>query len=107
MLKEGVVSSAELRQMAIATIERLNPVLNAVVAPLYDHPGTGVPILLKDAGQELAGTPHWVGVAALRDAGSASSITTELATRFETAGFAIVAKGACPQLSTGATTEPS
>ena len=33
MLKEGVVSSDELRQMTIETIERLNPVLNAVVVP--------------------------------------------------------------------------
>ena len=29
-------------------------------------------MLLKDAGQEIAGTPHWVGVAALRDAGAAT-----------------------------------
>jgi len=36
-------------------------------------------LLLKEAGQEIAGTPHWVGVAALRDAGAASPATTSLA----------------------------
>ena len=39
-------------------------------------------MLIKDAGQELAGTPHWVGVAALRDAQSKSSATTALAKQF-------------------------
>lgn len=106
MLETGAISPTELHAAAVDTIERLDPVLHAVVIPLFDRPPTGVPMLLKDAGQELDGTPHWVGVAALRDAGSRSSTTTDLARRFEAGGFSIVGKGACPQLSTGATTEP-
>ena len=87
-------------------IERLDPMLGAVVTRLFERPGDGVPMLLKDAGQELAGTPHWVGVAALRDAGCRSVATTALARRFEAAGMSIIGKSACPQLSAGVTTEP-
>lgn len=101
-----MISASELRASTFDAIERLDEVLHAVVAPLFDHPGDGVPMLLKDAGQEIAGTPHWVGVAALRDAGSTSVVTTELAARFEAIGLSIVGKAACPQLSGGATTEP-
>jgi amidase len=65
-----------------------------------------VPILLKDAGQELAGTPHYAGVAALRDIGARSTTTTPLAAALEQQGFSIIGKAACPALSNGVTTEP-
>ena len=55
MLEEGLVSSEELRASVIEVIDRLNPVLAAVVIPPFDRPGAGVPMLLKDAGQCL---PH-------------------------------------------------
>src|SRR3954451_19743474 len=100
------MSGGELHAAVVATIERVDPALGSVVAPLFDRAVAGVPMLLKDAGQELAGAPHWVGVATLRDAGAVSSLTTPLAARFESVGFSIVGKAACPQLSAGATTEP-
>lgn len=106
LLDTGEVTAAELRELSIGTIERLDPALHAVVIPLFDRAGDGVPMLLKDAGQELDGTPHWVGVAALRDAGVRSTRTTELAAWFESNGFAIVGRAACPELSTGITCEP-
>ena len=106
LVAAGEVKAAELRELAVSTIERLNPTINAVVIPLFDRHGDGVPMLLKDACQELAGTQHWCGVAALRDAGAMSTRTTELAARFESSGFTIIGKAACPELSTGATTEP-
>jgi amidase len=106
MVKDGFLSAEELRAAVIENIQRLNPAINAVVIPLFDRPGSGVPMLLKDAGQELADTPHWVGVAALREAGAVSSTTTALAVKFEEAGFSFVGKGACPALSNGVTTEP-
>jgi amidase len=98
LLREGLISSSELRAVVVDAIERLDPVVHAVVIPLFEHPGDGVPMLLKDAGQEVAGTPHWVGVAALREVLNTSTATTELAERFETIGFSIVGKGACPPL---------
>jgi amidase len=106
LLQCGALGGAELRESVVETIERLNPLLNAVVSPLFDRPGQGVPILLKDAGQELAGTSHWVGVAALRDARVTSTGTTPLAAQIEAAGFVFIGKGACPPLSNGVSTEP-
>ncbi|MDY7106684.1 MAG: amidase [Actinomycetota bacterium] len=106
LVAAGEISPEELRAVAVDAIEHVDPSVGAVVAPLFDRPGDGVPMLLKDAGQELAGTPHWVGVAALRDAGARSMTTTGLVSRFERAGFSILGKAACPALSAGATTEP-
>lgn len=105
-LKDGVISASELRNITSQVLERVDPLIHAVVVPLFDRQATGVPMLVKDAGVEIAGTPHWVGVAALRDADARSARTTSLIKSFEGGGFSIIGKGACPQLSTGATTEP-
>ena len=105
-LQSGALGAKELRRSVTETIERLNPIVNAVVISLFDRPGSGVPILLKDAGQELVGTSHWVGVAALRDADVTSKRSTALALQLEAAGFDLIGKGACPPLSNGVTTEP-
>ena len=105
-LRDGVISVSELHDLTVKFIEEVDPLLHAVVIPLFDRPTEGIPMLLKDAGQEIAGTPHWVGVGALRDAAAKSSVTTRLVRQFEAAGFSVVGKAACPQLSIGATTEP-
>jgi amidase len=105
-LKDGLFTSAELHDMTVQLIESVDPLVRAVVIPLFDRPGLGVPMLVKDAGQEIAGAPHWLGVAALRDANARSAGTTSLVRRFEGGGFSVIGKGACPQLSSGATTEP-
>ncbi len=96
----------ELRDAGIRRCEALNPAVGFLVAALYERAPGGVPMLLKDAGQEIAGTPHWVGLAALREAGHRSAHTTALAARFEHAGFSIIGKSACPLLANGVTTEP-
>ena len=106
LLERGEVSAAELRDVGIEACETLDPTLAFLVSPLFDRAPPGVPMLLKDAGQEIAGTPHYVGVAALRDAGSRSPATTPLAARFEELGFSIIGKAACPALSSAVTTEP-
>jgi amidase len=106
LLRAGDVTPAELHETAMQAIEATEPAVHAIVAPLFDRPPSGVPMLLKDAGQEIDGTPHWVGVAALRDVDARSSRTTTLVRRFEDVGFSVIGKSACPQLSTGITTEP-
>jgi amidase len=117
LVDAGEVTAAELTAAAIERIEALDPHLGAVVIPLFERAteraaaqaserGTGVPILLKDAGEELAGTPHWVGTQGLRAAGHRSPATTALAARFEAHGFVIIGKSAVPELSAGSTTEP-
>lgn len=106
LLRSGAVSPTELRDAGIRRCERLDPQVGFLAAPTYERAPGGVPILLKDAGQELADTPHWAGLAALRDSGHRSTTTTPLVERFEGAGFSIIGKSACPPLSNGVTTEP-
>lgn len=106
LLERGEVTGQELRDTAIEACERLDPGLHFLVAPLFDRAPGGVPMLLKDAGQEIAGAPHYVGLSVLRDAGHRSTRTTSLAQRFEGAGFSIIGKAACPAFANGITTEP-
>ncbi len=119
LVRAGEVTPLELLDAAIARIESLNPRINGVITPLYelartqaaerqpDAPFDGVPMLLKDAGIEVEGTPYYVGSRVLRDMGHRSSRTTELARRLRRAGFVFVGKTNCPEFSSGVTTEPS
>lgn len=102
----GEAGAVELRDAGIGRCEALNPDIGFLVSALYERAPGGTPILLKDAGQEIAGTPHWAGLAALRDAGCRSTRTTSLARRLEGAGFSVIGKSACPPLANGVTTDP-
>jgi amidase len=118
LVRNRQVTPAELLEAAIARIERLNPQINAVITPLYDRardratavtaaaPFAGLPMLVKDACLQIEGTPYYVGTQILRDVGHVSGHTTELAKRFERAGFTIMAKTNVPCMSSGITTEP-
>lgn len=117
-VQSGELRPIEIVDEAIVRIEAANPALACVVIPLFDRarerasdtdtssPLAGVPMLLKDAGEELAGTPMWMGTQALRRAEHRSTTTTTLAGRFEELGASIVGKSACPELSASSTTEP-
>jgi amidase len=119
LVRSRKVSPVELLETAIARIEQLNPRINAVVTPLFeraraqvrhftafDAPFAGVPMLVKDASLEIEGTPYYIGLGPLRDINHTSTRTTELARRFERAGFSIAGKTNCPEFSSGITTEP-
>ena len=68
LVRTGEVSASELVEAAVTIIDRLNPQLNAVVHKLYDMaraavpevdrnaPFAGVPYLLKEIGDALAGS---------------------------------------------------
>ena len=75
------------------------------IAAGVSGPFAGVPLLLKDACQELAGTPHWIGTAVLHRENYLSATTTPLANLFERLGFVIVGKGNVPELSVSSSTE--
>ena len=108
-------SPLELVDGAIARIEKLNPDLNAVIHELFDFaraaaaatlpdgPFRGVPLLLKDLGAELAGTPFCEGT---DFAGTyRSTVTQELTLRFQRAGFVICGKTNTPEFGILPTTE--
>lgn len=105
LVRSGEVQARELVTSAIREVEALNPVLNAVVTPLFDQaleaadhatgPFAGVPYLLKDLIVEMAGTPFQEGSRFL--AGHVSSYDSELVSRLKTAGLVVIGKTATPE----------
>ncbi len=85
LVRSGAVSAVELVEAALARADEVAE-LNAVTVLFADRalaraaevsgPFAGVPILLKDAGQELAGTPMWMGSSVLKEANYISTATT-------------------------------
>ncbi|HVB91659.1 MAG TPA: amidase family protein [Acidimicrobiales bacterium] len=116
MVRAGTASPAELVDDAISRIEKLNPQINAVIHELFDRaraeaggtlpdgPFRGVPLLLKDLGAELAGTPFSEGTDFAGD--YRSTVTQELTARFIRAGFVICGKTNTPEFGILPTTEP-
>ena len=119
LVASGACSAAELLEATIDGIERVNPQLNAVITPLFDRareqvergelgdgPFRGVPLVLKDLGASLAGTPQYGGTKVLRDRSWISPHDSELTARFGRAGFVFVGKTNTPELGLSPTTEP-
>jgi len=119
LVRTGQATPLELVDGAIARIERLNPHLNAVVAPLFDaaraqaarplpNPESnlaGVPFLLKDLGATLAGTPQSKGSRAFRS--HVSDHDTELGRRQRAAGLILLGKTSSPEFGNHSTSEPA
>lgn len=115
LVRRGEVTSAELVGWAIERIERLNPVLNAVVTPMFDDaisrlsqgvsgPFAGVPYLLKDLVTECSGARFTEGSVFLRD--NVSSYDSELVIRLRRAGLVVVGKTNTPEFGMAPTCEP-
>ncbi len=110
LVRRREVMPLELVDAAIARIERMNPILNAVITLLFeearaaaispdlpDGPFRGVPFLLKDIGAMQKGQPYYMGNRALRDAGYRSPEDTALGARFRAAGFITLGKTNLPE----------
>lgn len=116
MVRHKQLKAIELVDAAIAQIERLNPVLNAVVTPMFelartaakgslpDGPLRGVPFLLKDLLASYAGVRTTGGSAFLRD--FTPDHDSELVARLKRAGLVIVGKTNTPEFGLICTTEP-
>lgn len=116
LVRTNEVSAAELLDEAIACRDRINPEINAVVhdmsdvarnslkSKLPDGPFSGVPFLLKDLGQVLAGVPMRVGSRYFND--YVPDYTAEIVNRFRDAGFVTFGKTNTPELGLVGTTEP-
>jgi len=109
LVRTGQVSPAELVTAAIERIEALNPVLNAVVTPVFERaaeeaaeqaraapagPFTGVPYLVKDLACEMEGVRFTEGSRFL--AGNVSAFDSELVLRLRRAGLVILGKTNTP-----------
>jgi len=117
LVRSGAAKPIELVEASIARIERLNPVLNAVIHRLYDKaraaaasplpqgPFRGVPFLVKDVVCHTAGDPFHCGMRVLKKIGWTEQTDTWLAERFRKAGFVFVGKTNTPELAFSPTTE--
>ncbi|MDX6232927.1 MAG: amidase [Nocardioidaceae bacterium] len=106
----------DLVEQAIACIERLNPVLNAVITEDFeraletamrmnaDRPFAGVPILVKDLCAEVDGIRMCEGSAYLKDYVSRGD--QEYVARLRRAGFVILGKTNTPEFGMAPTAEP-
>ena len=98
LVRDGEASPPELVDDAIASIERLNPELNAVIHPLFeqaretaagplpDGPFRGVPFLVKDLSCYMKGVPIHEGMRALKDAGYVADHDMWITQRLRQAG---------------------
>jgi amidase len=118
LVRRGELTALELVEAAISRIDRLNPIVNAVITRLDDAaraavaaarpkagaPLAGVPFLLKDLGSPLGGVRQTGGSRALLDAVAAAD--GELVRRYKRAGLVIVGKTSTPEFGNHSTTEP-
>ena len=115
-IKKGEISPAELVQLAIDAVERLNPKLNAVITPMYeqalelakgalpDGPFKGVPMLMKDGIAAYKGIRQTSGSKLYEH--FVSKEDSELVRRFKKAGFIIIGKTNMPEFGLLPGTEP-
>jgi amidase len=116
LVKSGEINAREAVETAIARIEHLNPLLNAVVYRAFDSaietasrqrptgPFAGVPYLLKDLNAPAQGLPLTNGSRLL--AGSPASFDSSLVARLKSAGFVIVGRTNSPEFGLNISTEP-
>ncbi len=115
LVKTRQVSSSELVEAAISTIDSLNPKLNAVVIETFDlarqmatqasgGPFAGVPFLLKDIGSMWEGTRLTAGLAYRKD--FVCGFDSEMVRRIKAAGFILLGRTNVPENGWCIATEP-
>ena len=120
LVRRGQVSAVELVDAAISRIEALNPILNCVVIERFEQARedaerldmgdgragvfSGVPVLMKDLGQQIAGVVSVDGTRAhlSEPAGSDS----RLVAGYRRAGMIFLGKTSSPEFGNHSTTEP-
>ena len=115
LVANGELSALEVLEEAVERAERVNPRLNALVYPWYDHakerireglpdgPLHGVPFLLKDLYQDYEGQKQSNGCRAL--AGTVAGQDGEMVSRYKAAGLSIFGRTASPEFGLSTTTE--
>ncbi|MDE0410360.1 MAG: amidase [Alphaproteobacteria bacterium] len=115
LVGRGELSALEVLEEAVERAERVNPRLNALVYPWYDHakdrireglpdgPLRGVPFLLKDLYQDYEGQKQSNGCRAL--AGTIAGQDGEMVSRYKAAGLSIFGRTASPEFGLSTTTE--
>lgn len=116
LVRARQVTPRELVEAAVARMEAVNPALNCVVIPtpeyalaqcdqpIPDGPLAGVPVLMKDLGQRIAGIAQTDGCRALR--GNVAGYDSGIVTRYRQAGMLFVGKASSPEFGNHSTSEP-
>lgn len=119
LVRRKQVHPRELVEAAIERVERLNPLLNAVIhrqferaradAERVDHdaPFAGVPFLFKDYKGREAGESYHAGVPTLRDLDYRPPTDSRFALRARQGGLIPIGRTNVPQLAAMGTTEPT
>jgi amidase len=116
LVTTGQATAADLLAAARTRAHAVNPAINAICTWLDDHadqratrqlsgPFAGVPFLLKDLHQHLAGFPTSDGCRAL--AGRRSTHTSTVVQRWLDAGVVIFGKTNTPEFGSKGVTEPA
>lgn len=116
LVRKGQVSPVALCEEAIRRIERINPMINAVVTPMHAEgrraaaaslpagPFAGVPVLIKDLAYAFAGVPMTLGSRALKN--HMSDHDDEIVVRLKKTGVVIIGKTNTPEFGLLGITEP-
>jgi amidase len=118
LVRTGEISAGELVDAAIAALEHVDPVLNAVIHPRYERaraeaaagptgPFAGVPIVVKDLDGAQAGEPYHAGSAHLQRAGHTAGHDSHVHRRLRAAGMIVLGRTNTPELGLLPTTEPA
>ncbi|SHN47708.1 amidase [Cryptosporangium aurantiacum] len=110
LVRTDQVSPAELLDAALLRAEKVNPQLNAIVADVEppssaaeNQPFRGVPFLIKDLHQDLAGYPTPGGCRAL--ANTPATTTSTVVQRWIDAGLVVFGKTNTPEFGAKGITE--
>lgn len=115
LVRDREASAEELLECAIQRADEVNPQINAIVRPLYERarerakkplhgPFAGVPFLLKDLIQTIAGVETGAGTNFYK--GNVPKADSELFRRYEEAGLNTMGKTNVPELGILPVTEP-
>ena len=116
LIVAGEVSAIEVLEAAIATIEAVNPRINAVIHTMYDQARqsveaglpasvlSGVPYALKDIGLLYTGVPTRAGSRLFND--FVPDHDSTIVARLRAAGVVIVGKTNTPEFAMTVATEP-
>lgn len=115
LVRTGAVRAAEVVEVAIDRLERLNPILNAGITMMYERarqqaaqplagPFAGVPFMVKDLMVAIPGVRMTNGSRAMADYVPRHECPQARAIR--EAGFIVIAKTNCAELGGSALTNP-
>ncbi|ADB33084.1 Amidase [Kribbella flavida DSM 17836] len=108
LVRRGELRADEPMQAAAAVVEKVNPVVNAVVETwpakaVAEGPLSGVPFLVKDVGVAVAGRRSELG--SRLAAGYVSPADSTLMSRFRQAGLATFGRTTSPELAASVSSE--